>query len=119
MPALIAFTSTQIKKYKNFMNRVTGLKYNSPNGGPQVTPPMWAHRWVLQTVGEKNKKGDFYGWRMSLSAKNADGSEAPYIKSLVPRSDPLYQQAKDLYASIAEGRVKVDHTQGKDDEVPM
>lgn len=107
--ALVAFTSTQIKKYKTFMQRVTGFKYANPNGGAPVVPPMWAHKWLLQTVPEKNKKGDFYGWRLSLFIKNEDGSEAQYIKSLIPRSDPLYAQGKNLFGVIAEGKAKVDY----------
>lgn len=114
VPALVAFTSTQIKKYKNFINRVTGFKYKQ--GEAAVVPPLFAHKWLLQTVSEKNKKGDFYGWRLSLFAKNADGSEAPYIQSLVPRSDPLYGQGKELYTSIAEGRAKVDFSKTENEE---
>lgn len=121
VPALVAFTSTQIKTYKAFMGRVMGFKYKS--GEQLVTPPMWAHRWLLQTTPQKNKKGDFFGWRLSLAGKNEDGSEAPYIKSLIPRSDPLYSSAKDLHAAIAEGHARVNHEQGKesdeDGETPM
>lgn len=118
VPALVAFTSTQVKKYRNFMNRVTSFKYKQ--GEATVVPPMWAHRWLLKTVPESNKSGDFFGWNLTLFSKNEDGSEAPYINSLIPRSDPLYAQAKDLYQAIAENRVKVDHNQDKQqgDEAP-
>lgn len=120
-PGLIAFTSTQIKKYKAFMNRVTSFKYKQ--GEAAVVPPIYAHRWWLQVVPESNKSGNFFGWRLTLAGKNEDKSEAPYIQSMIPRSNPDYQAAKALHDIIKEGKAIVDHKQAgtneEETETPM
>src|SRR5215469_2035854 len=72
--AAIPFKSTQIRKYQAFMGRATGFKYANPrstaeNPLPAVVPPLWAHRWNLQTIFEKNKKGEYYGWQLRLAVQ--------------------------------------------------
>lgn len=111
--AVLSFKSTQIKKYQGFMGRVTNFKYPNPKSTenaplPEVTPPMWAHRWSLKTAFEGNKKGDFYGYNLTLSAKREDGSEDAYQKSLIPVSDPLYQDAKAFHKMLKEGKASAD-----------
>ena len=125
---MIAFGSTQIKKYKQLITRINSIRYIGAGGQP-VTPPIWAHRWTLGTVQEQNKKGKFYGWSISLAAKNEDGTEQPTVKSLVKMSDPLYTEAKDFYELIKGGKVKADYAQTEGeaagagaedkDEIPM
>lgn len=114
IPALIAFASTQIKKYKNFMTRVMGIQYAGPNG--QVTPPMWAHLWHFSTVYESKGQNSWYGWRLALK-------EEPPIKARLKTTDPLYLQGRELYNSIKAGKVTVKHEErqpGEDaDEIPM
>lgn len=112
-PAVIPFKSTQIKKYQAFMQRQTAMKYNNPrstteNPLPPVQPPIWAHKWRLGTAFESNKKGNFYGWTLTLDAKNPDGSEQPYIKSLLRTSDPLYTEARAFNQSLTQGRARAD-----------
>jgi hypothetical protein len=111
--AVVSFKSTQIKKYQGFMGRVTSFKYPNPrstenNKLPDVTPPMWAHRWTLKTVFESNKQGDFYGLTLTLAVKREDGSEDAYQKSLLPLSDNLYQEAKAFHVMLKEGKAKAD-----------
>lgn len=111
--AILSFKSTQIKKYQGFMGRVTSIKYGNPkstdnNPLPPVTPPMWAHMWDLKTIYEKNNKGEFYGFNVSLHGKKPDGTEDVPFKSLVPRSDQLYIEAKAFYTMLKEGKAAAD-----------
>lgn len=111
--AALGFKSTQIKKYQNFMGRVTSFKYANPkstdaNPLPAVIPPLWAHVWDLNSTFESNKKGDFYGLRLSLHGKKADGSEDAPIKSLVPRTSEVYQEAKAFHEMLKSGAAKAD-----------
>lgn len=117
---VVTFASTQIKKYKAFIQRATNFGYANKEGVMRPAP-MWAHKWVLSTVGEQNRKGSFFGWRLSLAAKREDGFEEAYIKSLVPMSDPLYKQAKDFNELCRTGVVKVDHGKSGtgNEEVPF
>lgn len=112
--AILSFKSTQIKKYQALIGRLTSIKYGNPrsteqNPLPPVTPPIYAHRWSLKTVGERNKSGSFYGYQVSLAEKAEDGTELPPIKSLVQRTDPLYLEAKAFYQMLEEGRAKADY----------
>lgn len=110
---VLPFKSTQIKKYQNFMGRVTSIKYGNPKSTeaaplPPVTPPMWAHVWDIKSVFEQNSKGEFYGLNLTLHAKKEDGTEESPIKSLVPRSDALYTEAKAFFEMLRDGKAEAD-----------
>lgn len=112
-PVLISFTSTQIKKYKNFMTRVMGIQYQGPQG--MVRPPMWAHRWRLTTGYESKGTFSWYGWKIALV-------EEPPIKSRLKLNDPLYVQGRELYETIKSGRAVVKHDAnepGTDKDIPF
>ncbi len=132
-PCLVAFVSTQLKKYRNFMNRVTTIKYLDTKTQQPVMPAMFAHRWHLTSNFEKNKKGDYYGINISLFAKKeVDGAmveDVPF-KSFIPRSHPDYINAKEFFESVKAGKAKVDYAAagetrepgedlGAEDEVEM
>ncbi len=128
-PVVVPFKSTQIKKYQGFMQRQTSFKYKNPASTddkplPPVQPPIYAHRWTLGTVPEKNKKGEFWGWTLTLAEKEPDGREAPYFKSLIAPGSNMYLAAKKLREMIVGGAAKTDfkaqQSEGEtDDEVPM
>lgn len=125
---IVGFKSTQIKKYQSFVGRYMSIKYVGPNdasGRPtSVLPPLWAHRWRLATVKESNKKGKFFGWHLSLAAKDGEGRELHPIESLIPRSDELYQRGRGFYDLIKSGAAKADYGAAAgqevvDDEPPL
>jgi len=124
---IVPFKSTQIKKYQAFMQRQMNIKYANPkstteNPLPPVQPPLWAHRWHLGTVFEKNKAGEFYGWTLSLAAKNEDGTEKPPIENLIPMSAPLYAEAKAFNQMLKSGAARADYkttAPADDNEVPF
>ncbi len=96
MPGVIAFTSTQIKKYRTLMTRLQAMI-----GSPKPRFPMFAWKWNVSTVPEKNKKGDFYGWYFTLAGEGADASR------LAP-NDQLYQMAKEVHQLVLGGGAKAD-----------
>lgn len=125
--AILPFKSTQIKKYKAWISRVDAIRYMSPDGKP-VKPPLWAHKWRVTTVGEKNAKGSFSGYAVRLFAQNDDGTEKPLINSLIRRSETLYAQGREFYDLIAEGKAQADYSGAQkaegdkpadDEEIPM
>lgn len=111
---MVAFASSSIKKYKSFVTRVMGITYRINRGNEsnpnwqQITPPLWAHRWILGTQYEKNKKGEFYNWRLTLA-------EEPPIKSRLRLNDPLYVQGREFYELIKGGRMRADYKQAQPD----
>lgn len=136
--AILGFKSTQMKKYQGFMEIANGIRYPDGKGGwMKDPPPLWAHKWILTTGPEKNKKGDFIGINLKL-ANGATGRWAdpanPEDKTPGPRpalirpNDPLYIMAREFNASIESGRVKADHEGaakagatggGVDDDIPF
>ncbi len=112
---VIGFSSTQVKKYRNFITRAMGIQYLNGEGHA-IRPPLWAHRWKLGTVGEKNKKGSFFGWTITL-----DG-EKP-LDALVPMKSAWYAAGKEFYEMIKAGVARAqapDREPGADeDEIPM
>lgn len=143
--ALIPYASTQIGKYKNLNTRInTELLYPNPKGAREapIRPPMWAHRFKFTTQPEKNKKGNFFGWKIDLGATDEETdayaaafkekyavdlprTEARKRASLIIPSHPLYVEAKAFYELIKAGKAKVDYSkmgsdgEGDGDEPPM
>ena len=95
-PGVIAFTSTQIKKYRTLITRLQALI-----GSPKPRYPMFAWRWNVSTVPEKNKKGDYYGWYFALDGETADGARLTPV-------DPLYQLAKEVHQLVSGGAARAD-----------
>lgn len=69
-PAVIGMTSTQLKKARQWLNTMTGLKVETPKG--KITPPMFSHIYNLETVPESNEKGSWMGWKISLNRMVTD-----------------------------------------------
>lgn len=115
MPAVVGFSSTQIKAYKGWMTNADGITIKLPNGG-EAKPPLFAHRWRLGTFPDKNKKGSFHSWRVALDGLSAADARLPV-------SDPLFQQCVQFYESAKSGKVTTAHDAGGQeaggDEVPF
>lgn len=106
--AMIAFTSTKIGVYKQYITAATDIAYPNPRRGepnqpPMIKPPLWAHRWRVTTVPQSNKKGDFFNYRLQLAERG------PPQASLVRRDDPLYVVAREFYELWTKGQVKADY----------
>jgi len=95
---LFALASTQIKKSKQLMSMLNNAKVETPSGN--VTPPTWMNRIKVTTVAESNDDGDWYGIQVV-----ADG--------FIDQQD-LYDAGKAFNQSIADGKVKADHSKGED-----
>lgn len=99
--AVLAFTSTQIKKYKAWMTKARTIQIVLPDGR-RIPAPLFAHRYRLTTVAEKNQKGSWFSWAVSFDA--ADAASARILPS-----HPLFQSALGLKKSIEEGKAKAAH----------
>lgn len=113
---VIAFTSTKIGVYKKLFTRIGSLKY--PVNGRIVTPPIWAHRWRLTSVGQKNSAGQpFFNFQFELAASTPR-------ESLIRPNEVLYAMAKGFSELVRSGQAKANFeasgsSAGKmDDEAP-
>ena len=110
--AVIAFTSTKIKKYKAWMTKARTVQMRLPDGR-KINPPLFAHRHRLKTVKEKNAKGEFYNWDVSF-----DGATAEACR-LAP-ADSIFQEAAQCMELVKSGQAKADlSTEGRDPDEAM
>lgn len=63
-PALITMSSTQLKKSRQWMSKMQGIKIKGPNG--IQTAPMASRMYRLTTTPENNDKGSWFGFRIEL-----------------------------------------------------
>lgn len=106
---IASFSSTQIGKYQALVDRADSFEYRVADGSV-VKPPFWAHKWIMTTAQEKNKKGSFKGYVLGLLAKKADGSDDLPIKSFVSMKDPLYAMGKEFCKFVEAGKAEVDYS---------
>lgn len=102
------FTSTKIKCYRHWMTRLKMLRVPGPKGN--VTPPIYAHRWRLTTLLQKNDKGQFYIFEV-----NFDGGNAPESR-LDPASE-IYAEARSFHELCRDGIAKPNYEKATVDEV--
>ncbi|AFN39576.1 hypothetical protein SN1_031 [Sphaerotilus phage SN1] len=97
--AVLAFSSTKIKKYKGWMTKAKTIQIPLPDGR-RIPAPLFAHRYRLKTVSEKNNKGQFFNW----DAIAFDGANAQEAR-LLP-DDPLFQSAVNIKSMIEQGKAR-------------
>lgn len=80
--AVLAFSSTKIKKYKGWMTKAKTIQIQLPDGR-RIPAPLFAHRYRLKTVGEKNPKGSFHNWDIAFDGANALEARLPPDSDIV------------------------------------
>lgn len=96
--AALAFKSTQIKKYKSWMTRAMSVQIQvSPDR--RIAAPLFAHRYTLRTVADKNNKGTFHNWEIGF-----DGENAPAAR-LSPKSED-FLAAVAIREAIESGKAR-------------
>jgi hypothetical protein len=96
---VIAFTSSKISVYKRLFTRIGSITY--PVNGRMIQPPIWAHRWRLTSVPQKNAQGQpFYNFQFELA-----GGTSPRA-SLIRPNEPIYGMAKHFSEMVRSGQAK-------------
>ena len=72
-PALIAMSSTQLRKSKQWMSVMQGIKVKGPEGFQ--TAPMMSRQYKLTTVPESNDKGSWFGFKVEMAGMVSDPAE--------------------------------------------
>lgn len=91
-PALISLSSTQIKKSRQWMSKMDGIKMKRADGS-MFTAPMFSHSYKLTTIPESNDKGSWFGWKVETNGPVTDVN--------------IYQAAKAFRDAVGAGEVKV------------
>lgn len=97
--AVVAFSSTKIKKYKGWMTKAKTIQIQLPDGR-RFPAPLFAHRYRLKTVSEKNAKGPYFNWDLI----QFDGANA--MEARLPPSDPIFQMAVNVKEMIEQGTAR-------------
>ena len=99
-PAVIALTSTQIKKSRNWMYAMNNIKFRNKDG-KMFTPPSFSHKYSVSSVSEKNDKGSWKGWKFSMLSV-LDKDEAYLYQSAKLFLDEIKKGAAEIMAPPAE-----------------
>lgn len=92
---LLSLASTQIKKSKQLMSMLNSVKVKGANG--MVTPPTWACRIRVNTVGESNDKGSWHGVKFSHDEQKFVGSQ------------DVYNAGKEFHDLVTAGEAKINY----------
>lgn len=106
--AVIPYTSTKIKRYRTWMTTARDIRINLPDGS-RISPPLFAHRYLLKTIKEKNNMGEFFNMTIGFDGAGAD-------KCRLAPDDDLYLLAKDCRDSVASGAARADFAAGAEGE---
>jgi len=96
--AVLGFSSAKIKKYKAWMTKAKTIQIVLPDGR-RFPAPLFAHRYRLKTVVEKNPKGTFYNWDIGFDGENA-------LAARIPPSDELFQSAVGIKSLLDTGKAR-------------
>lgn len=90
-PSVISLASSQIKKSRQWMSKMNGIKMQRADGS-HYTPAMFSHQYRITTTPESNDKGSWFGLK---------------VETLGPvASTELYQAAKAFRDAVSSGEVK-------------
>ena len=91
--AVIAFTSTKIKPYRDWLTSMFMIKGK---------PPMYAIRARISSEIQTNESGTFANIKIAPFAENN------WMKSLVGRSSPVYAEGKRFQEMVVNGMARAD-----------
>lgn len=95
---VISFSSTKIKTYKRWMTKARTVQV-AVAGGRRINPPLFAHKYRITTVSEKNSKGSFYNFNIDFDGGSSE-------KCRLPTNGPLFQTAVSFFELLKEGGIK-------------
>jgi hypothetical protein len=74
-PALMAMSSSQLKKSRQWMSKMQGIKVKDPATGNFVPAPMSSRKYKVTTVAESNDKGSWYGYNIAIDSEVTNPAE--------------------------------------------
>lgn len=95
---VISFSSTKIKNYKRWMTKARTVQIPMADGR-RINPPLFAHKYRITTVGEKNTKGSFFNFNIDFDGGSAE-------KCRLATNSSLFQTAVSFFELLKEGGIK-------------
>lgn len=102
--ALIAMTSTQLKKSKRWNTMISTLSIVDEDNNRSIRPPSYFRTYRLTSVKEENEKGKWHGWRITPEQNLFDPKDGVNI---IPNGFNIFKAAQDFNKRVQAGDVKV------------
>lgn len=102
-PVVFSLSSTQIKKSRNWMTLMNGIRIKGRNG-KEFCPPMFSHAYRVTSVGESNEKGDWKGVAIEIDHQLEESEMS------------IYEAAKKFITQVESGVAKTEPPQQTGDE---
>lgn len=93
--AVIALSSTQMKKSRQLMYKLKDVTVADGKGG-RFTPPIFYNVVHITSVAEGNDQGDWMGWKFETAGN----------VFALPGGEGIYREARRLYELVKSGAVK-------------
>lgn len=100
---MLGFSSTQLKKSRQWLNIAQSLRVRTANG--VITPPLYSHIYRLGTQAESNDKGSWFGWTIKIEGPITTGDLA----------EEVLEAHRVARTSTADTAVRAAATAGEDD----
>lgn len=94
-PVVLSLASTQIKKSRQWMTKMSSIKLADAKG-QKYTPPTFSHLYKLTTVSEQNEKGSWKGIQVEVD------------RMLTPKDQDVYVLAKEFKRQVQSGQARVE-----------
>lgn len=99
--AVVAFKSTAIRAFNDFVSASGEIRYKNSRG-EYGKPYMWSHKYRLRS---RYKTKGTYNWYVhDLQIEDPDT-----IKVYLSKMNPFFKLGEELYKSIRSGAVRVEH----------
>lgn len=108
--ASIAFSSTHIRSYNSWKDRLENMTYTIKRRDGSVGPALatlWTHVWHVRTTIRQRGTQSWMIPVITLGGKDEEGVEQHYKFSRLDRNDYLYKKAEHLREEILEGHVEL------------
>lgn len=103
---IISFSSTKLKSYKAWMTKARTLQVVTASGR-RINPPLFAHKYRITSIAEKNAKGSFFNLSIDFDGKDAE-------KARLGKSSPLFQAALSFAELLSQGDNVIKSTYGNE-----
>ncbi len=113
--AVISFSSTQIKPYKQWMTRASAILIKTPDNR-NIRPPLFAHRYLLTTRRQENDAGIWWQWVVDFADGTAENSRVP-VEDEVYLNARAFRNAAIEFANIAIARAAEQPLDGEEESM--
>ena len=93
---IISMQSTQLKKSRAWLTKMSSIKLSNADGAP-YTPPMFSHKYALSAVSEANRHGSWFGWKVVPAGQVDDPNAYNYALASQDKSNPSIEGGENPY----------------------